>query len=142
MTLDPTDEFDVRVRREDDGTWSAMHDSGREVGCDPDEDSCAPDESVEDDVNEPGVPGTPDDLPYSLGESRDPELWSEQRPLIEEDEDEGVKLAGLDEADADEVMLAMGDDAAEPLQESPNGTSATGASSPLEPDHGGFPERG
>lgn len=142
MTPDATDEFDVRVRREDDGTFSAKHDSGRDVGCDPDQEACAPDEEqVEADQNEQGIPGTPDDLPYSLGESRDPELWSQQRALSEEDEAEGVKLPGFAESDADDVMGAMGDDAAEALQSAPNGTSSTGADSPLEPEHGGFPER-
>lgn len=142
MAPDPTDEFDVRVRREDDGTFSAVHDSGREVGCDPDEEPCAPDEeSVEDEVRETGVPGTPDDVPYSLGESRDPELWSQQHALTDEDEKEGVKVVGASEDEAERIMEAMGDDAAEPLVESPNGTSATGADSPLEPPHGGFPER-
>jgi hypothetical protein len=38
---------------------------GHEVGC---EDAlCAPDEVVEDPLNDDGVPGTPDDLPYDYG---------------------------------------------------------------------------
>lgn len=37
---------------------------GHEVGC---EDQCAPDENVEDPINDEGVPGTVDDLPYDFG---------------------------------------------------------------------------
>jgi hypothetical protein len=38
---------------------------GHEVGCQ--DDACAPDELVEDDLRDHGVPGTPDDLPYDYG---------------------------------------------------------------------------
>jgi len=38
---------------------------GHEVGCE--DDRCAPDELVEDDLNDHGIPGTPDDLPYDYG---------------------------------------------------------------------------
>jgi hypothetical protein len=38
---------------------------GHEVGCE--DDQCAPDEVVEDPLNDDGVPGTPDDLPYDYG---------------------------------------------------------------------------
>ena len=38
---------------------------GHEVGCD--DKQCAPDELVEDPLNDDGVPGTPDDLPYDYG---------------------------------------------------------------------------
>ena len=38
---------------------------GHEVGCE--DKSCAPDELVEDTLNDDGVPGTPDDLPYDYG---------------------------------------------------------------------------
>jgi hypothetical protein len=38
---------------------------GHEVGCE--DDQCAPDELVEDPLNDDGVPGTPDDLPYDYG---------------------------------------------------------------------------
>lgn len=75
-----------------------------------------------------------------LGEDRDPELWGKQLPLIEEDEDDGLKLEGFSEELIAEVMEAMGDDAADPLQDTPQGTSATGSVTG-EPDHGGFPER-
>jgi len=39
--------------------------SGHEVGCT--DDLCAPDELVEDPINDDGVPGTVDDLPYDFG---------------------------------------------------------------------------
>lgn len=77
---------------------------------------------------------------FDGGQDRDPELWGVQRPLIEEDVDDGLKLAGFSEDVIPTILEAMGDDAAEPLHDAPNGTSATG--SPFEPDHGGFPERG
>lgn len=76
---------------------------------------------------------------FDGGQDRDPELWGAQLPLIEEDEDDGLKLPGFSEESVPAILDAMGDDAAEPLQDAPNGTSATG--SPFEPDHGGFPER-
>ena len=38
---------------------------GHEVGCE--DDKCAPDDLVEDPLNDDGVPGTPDDLPYDYG---------------------------------------------------------------------------
>lgn len=74
-----------------------------------------------------------------FGQDSDPELWGRQSALIEEDEDDGLKLAGFPEDEIPSILDAMGDDAAEILPDSPNGTSATGAIS--EPDHGGFPER-
>jgi len=67
-------------------------------------------------------------------------LWLKQKALIQEDEDDGVKLGGFSEDQASRVLDAMGDDVAESLPDAPNGISATG--SPDEPDHGGFPERG
>ncbi len=74
-----------------------------------------------------------------MGQDSDPELWSKQLPLIEEDEDDGIKLGGFREDLIPRIMEAMGDDAADPLQDAPGGTSATGSTT--EPDHGGFPER-
>ena len=41
--------------------------SGHDVGCDEDQDWCAPDDIVEDPVNDEHVPGTIDDLPYDYG---------------------------------------------------------------------------
>lgn len=72
-------------------------------------------------------------------EDHDPELWAKQLPLIEEDVADGLRLADFPEEAIPRIIDAMGDDVAEPLQDSPNGTSATG--SPFEPEHGGFPER-
>jgi hypothetical protein len=40
---------------------------GRDVSCDDDQDRCAPDDMVEDPVNDEHVPGTADDLPYDYG---------------------------------------------------------------------------
>ncbi len=74
-----------------------------------------------------------------LGEDLDPELWGVQRPLIEEDLAEGIKLEGFDEDAIPRILNALGDDAADPLQDYPGGTSATGSVNT--PDHGGFPER-
>jgi hypothetical protein len=93
-----------------------------------------------------GVPGTTDDVPASYGE--DPpsvggppqgELWRRQRALIEEDEKTGLRLEGFPVEEIPEILDAMGDDAVDPLDDSPNGTSATGLWGT--PDHGGFPPR-
>ena len=106
-----------------------------------------------------GIPGTPDDVPGEYGQvladsddkpspasavsvsEREDEhdLWRRQQALIEEDEHEGLKLQGFDAETIPEILDAMGDDAAEPLEDSPNGTSATGLWGT--PEHGGFPER-
>lgn len=74
-----------------------------------------------------------------LGQESDPELWGKQLPLIEEDVDDGLKVDDFSDELIAEVLEAMGDDAADPLQDSPNGTSATGSVDT--PEHGGFPER-
>ena len=76
---------------------------------------------------------------FDLGQDRDPDLWGKQLPLIEEDEDDGLKLAGFAEDDIPRILEAMGDDAAEVLSDRPDGLSATGAGG--EPEHGGFPDR-
>jgi len=68
------------------------------------------------------------------------ELWSEQLALLEEDVAGGLNLRGFPEEEVPDILEAMGDDAADPLQDFPNGTSATGDWSA--PEHGGFPERG
>lgn len=58
-------------------------DGGHEVHC---EGECAPDENVEDPINEHGVPGTVDDLPYDLGvetaRAADETLDSIERPAV------------------------------------------------------------
>ncbi|NTW28980.1 MAG: hypothetical protein HGA39_06435 [Coriobacteriia bacterium] len=74
-----------------------------------------------------------------VGKRDERELWAEQKALIAEDEITGLKLKNFPEEHIAEILEAMGDDAADPLQESPNGTSATGAWGA--PEHGGFPER-
>ncbi len=74
-----------------------------------------------------------------MGEGRDPELWGAQQALIEEDIDDGIKLDGFSEEQARRIMNAMGDDAADPLEDAPDGVSATGSIGG--PDHGGFPEK-
>lgn len=148
---------------------------GREAGCEPDEDRCAPSDFAEDEFADHGTPGTVDDVPNTMGvENPAPgdehvvpvgdtrlgeasergerdadrvdrggaderELWRRQQGLVGEDETAGVKLEGVGEAEAAEIVDAMGDDAAEALPDWPEGTSATGAGG--QPDHGGFPER-
>ena len=78
-----------------------------------------------------------DDLDF--GQDRDPELWSRQLPLIEEDVANGLRLADFPEEAIPRIIDAMGDDVADPLQEYPGGVSATGSTT--QSDHGGFPER-
>jgi hypothetical protein len=73
------------------------------------------------------------------GATDEAELWSQQRALLEEDTDGGLKLAGFPEEAVPEILEAMGDDAADALPDFPSGTSATGEWTA--PDHGGFPER-
>ena len=75
-----------------------------------------------------------------VGGGRDEgELWGHQRTLVEEDENEGLKLESFPDEEIPEILEAIGDDAADSLMDSPNGTSATGSWGG--PDHGGFPAR-
>ena len=67
------------------------------------------------------------------------ELWGRQAALVEEDEAGGLNLRGFPDEEIPEILDAMGDDAADPLQDFPNGVSATGDWTA--PEHGGFPER-
>jgi hypothetical protein len=96
--------------------------------------------------NGKGIPGTSDDVPASYGE--DPpavggppqgDLWRRQKTLIDEDEKAGLRLDGFPAEKIPEILEAMGDDAGDPLDDAPNGTSATGLWGT--PDHGGFPPR-
>jgi hypothetical protein len=140
------DELDEERVRKDDGMLSAQHDHGRDVSCDPDEDRCAPPDVADAPADSHHVPGTVDDVPYTLGENApgapaSGDLWGEQQALIEEDQQNAYNLQGIPEDEVDAVLDAIGDDAAEANPEAPEGTSATGAGSPLEPPHGGFPER-
>lgn len=57
--------FEDKRLEVDDGVFSPVND-GRLKDCD-DKDECAPDDIVEDPVNDQGVPGTVDDLPYDYG---------------------------------------------------------------------------
>jgi hypothetical protein len=74
-----------------------------------------------------------------VGTADEKELWGEQKALLEEDEKEALKLDGFPEEEIPLILEAMGDDAADPLQDFPSGTSATGDWNA--PEHGGFPER-
>ncbi len=62
-----------------------------------------------------------------LGLADEDELWSAQQGLLGEDAHSGLRLEGLAETRVDAVLDAMGDDAAETLPDSPEGTSATGS---------------
>lgn len=149
---------------------------GRDVGCDEEQDYCAPDEVLEDDVNDEHVPGTVDDLPYDygteapaptdqmlglietgpvigmqdvgdtgydedvseespLGARDERDLWQRQKPLIDEVERQPYSVP--EDADAAAIEGALGEDAAGPLVESEEGTSAVGSTTV--PEHGGFP---
>jgi hypothetical protein len=126
----------------------------------------SPDDYTSDpDPTSSGVPGTVDDVPADYGEdlsvasdaaAAEPsvvdtaeesqaaggdegELWGHQKALIEEDEKEGLKLESFPAEEIPDILEAMGDDAADSLVDSPNGTSATGFWGG--PDHGGFPPR-
>lgn len=108
----------------------------------------SPDDYVNDpDPNLARVPGTVDDVPTDIGEDaamlgsdESAELWLHQKALIEEDEENALRLEGFPAEEIPEILDAMGDDADDPLPDNPNGTSATGIWG--SPDHGGFPERG
>jgi hypothetical protein len=168
----PQRQFEEKLRLEE---GFLEEPGGREVGCDPQEEQCAPSDYVEEPFTDDGTPGTADDLPYSLGVEEPPpadehmvpdsgsqqightrsfeqdsdkdelgsdeekELWREQKPLVDEDERSGLKLEGFAQTDIPKIMDAMGDEAAEQLPDSPEGTSATGKGT--EPEHGGFPQR-
>jgi hypothetical protein len=80
-----------------------------------------------------------DGYEVDLNPGAEPDLWGKQFALIEEDEEDGLKLEGFAEDEIPEILEAMGDDGAEVLPDSPGGTSATGAVG--EPEFGGFPER-
>jgi hypothetical protein len=74
-----------------------------------------------------------------MGSIDEKELWAAQDGLLEEDEADALVLDGFPEEVIPEILEAMGDDAADPLPDFPNGTSATGDWSATE--HGGFPDR-
>jgi hypothetical protein len=74
-----------------------------------------------------------------IGSADEGELWGKSTDLVEEDEVAGLKLTGFPEEEIPKILDAMGDDAADPLLDYPDGVSATGDSNT--PEHGGFPER-
>lgn len=81
----------------------------------------------------------PVDAAEDQGTADEKELWAEQLALLEEDVAGGLNLRGFPDEEVPDILEAMGDDAADPLQDFPNGTSATGDWAA--PEHGGFPER-
>ncbi len=90
-------------------------------------------------THQSGRPARAEEPETELGGPDSRELWQLQKALIQEDEKDGIKLEGLSDEEAERVMEALGDEAADPLPDNPEGTSATG--SPFGPEHGGFPER-
>jgi len=85
------------------------------------------------------APDTERDLEAGTLDEKD--LWDRQKPLITEDEDDGIKVPlGMNEEDAERVMSAMGDDSGDATPEGIEGNSATGEPTSV-PDHGGFPEQ-
>ena len=128
------------LRREMDGTF-VQDNRGHDVACDDQADRCVDDD--EPDSEGVHLPGTVDDLPYSLAEDgSEPAdlLGTAAKHLVEEDEHEGVRLEGEEAEAADRVLEALGDDAADAIPHSPEGVSATGE--PGLTEHGGFPNRG
>ena len=151
-----------------EGGVFAPRSGGRDVGCDEEQESCPPDEVLEDPVNDEHVPGTVDDLPYDYG-TEDPsptdqmlglvetgpvigmqdvgetgydedvaeesplgarderDLWKRQKPLIDEVETEPYNLPEVADSEVSKIEQALGEDAAGPLVESEEGTSATGS---------------
>jgi hypothetical protein len=56
--------FDEEEFEREGGVFVSKSDGSHDLDCD---DRCAPDDLVEDPINDEGVPGTPDDLPYDYG---------------------------------------------------------------------------
>jgi hypothetical protein len=69
----------------------------------------------------------PEDDEPPLGAPEERELWTKQLPLIEEAAAEERHFAGLKDVDAKRVLDAEAEGAEEPLPDSPEGESATGA---------------
>jgi hypothetical protein len=69
----------------------------------------------------------PDTDEQPLGKPEERELWKRQRALIQESEDEETHFPGASDAAVKRMEDAVGEDAAEPLSETPGGTSATGS---------------
>jgi hypothetical protein len=77
--------------------------------------------------------------PSPLGAKDERLEWERLKPLIDEDEAEPYNLPEMDEAEVADLERALGEDAAGPLVESEEGTSATGSAGSAE--HGGFSDR-
>jgi hypothetical protein len=69
----------------------------------------------------------PDTEEQPLGKPEERELWRRQRALIQESEAEETHFPAAADADVRRMEDAVGEDAAEPLSETPEGTSATGS---------------
>jgi hypothetical protein len=58
--------FDDEELVADNGVYAEVN-QGRDVDCGDDKAECAPDDIVEDPINDDNIPGTVDDLPYDYG---------------------------------------------------------------------------
>ena len=76
-----------------------------------------------------GRTGADDDRePPDLGKPEERELWKRQRGLLGESADEPARYAGLNDDEVAKLDESTGEDAADVLPDSPEGTSATGKS--------------
>jgi hypothetical protein len=62
-----------------------------------------------------------------LGKPEERELWKRQRALMQESADEETHFPDASDAAVRQMEDAVGEDAAEPMTEGPEGTSATGS---------------
>ncbi len=80
-------------------------------------------------MRDPGMTGYDEDVQESpLGAVDERDLWKRQKGLIDEDEAQPYTLSGFSDEEVEGVERALGEDAAGPLVDSPEGTSATGSS--------------
>jgi len=77
------------------------------------------------DVGQTGSDEDVDESPLGARDERD--LWQRQKPLIDEDDAQPYNLPEMSEEDVKKVEAALGEDAAGPLAEYGEGTSATGS---------------
>ena len=82
------------------------------------------------DVGETGYDEEADEP--ELGAKDEKDLWSRQKVLIDEDEAQPYAIPDMSAEDVKDLELALGEDAAGPLVESEEGTSATGSTSDVE----------
>ncbi len=76
-----------------------------------------------------------------LGELEARDTWRHQRPLIEEDVDDGIKMpVGTSDEEAERILDTMGDESSDAIPTGSEAGSATGSPT-SEPEHGGFQER-